>query len=316
MKKIALLFPGQGAQYVGMAKDLFEEYARVRALFEEASDTCDIDCRKLLFDSDEETLKQTENTQIAVTLANLSSFFALQEEGLPQNLTAAAGFSLGEYSALVASGIISTQKCFQLVRERGRIMRQQGENIIANRGAVGMAAVMGLSPESVESVLKLSGRSDVFCANYNSPTQVVISGLSAGIDVVEPQLQAAGARRVLRLKVSGPFHTPLLEEAGKEFAGLVAGINFQAPNCTLFSNVTGQAVSSGEEAKDLLIKQISSPVRWISIEQGIKDLLENDYLVIESGPGTVLCGLWKAAGFNQAYPAGKHEEVIQACSLL
>lgn len=315
-KKIAVLFPGQGAQYVGMAQDLFDGYPRVRDLFQEASDVVGIDCKHLLFKTDDEVLRQTENTQVAVTLANLSAFFALKEEGLTRELTAAAGFSLGEYAALVAAGLIDVQTCFQLVRERGRIMREQGERIIAERGPVGMAAVMGLSPESVESVLKISGRSDVFCANYNSPTQVVISGLSVGIDAVESELQAAGARRIFRLKVSGPFHTQLLEDAAKEFLQLITGINFRTPTCVLFSNVTGGMVNTPEEARDLLVSQISSPVRWMTIEQGIKALLGNNYLAIESGPGSVLCGLWKAAGFDQIYPAGKHEEIIQACSLL
>ncbi len=312
-----MLFPGQGAQYAGMAKDLFDEHASVRLLFEQASDATGTDCRKLMFESDDEALRQTENTQIAVTLANLSALCTLQEEGLSkQQITAAAGFSLGEYSALVASGVISSEICFHLVRERGRIMKEQGERIISSSGEAGMAAVIGLSPESVESVIKLAGRNDVFCANYNSPTQVVISGLASGIDAVESQLTSAGARRVLRLKVSGPFHTPLLEQAGEEFGHLLSGINFQAPTCALFSNVIGKAVSTGAEAKQLLAKQISHPVRWISIENEIKNILGESFIVIESGPGTTLCGLWKAMGFDQAYPAGKHEEVIQACSLL
>ncbi len=316
-KKIALLFPGQGAQYVGMAKDLFDEHACVRSLFEQASDITGIDCKKLMFESDDETLRQTENTQISVTLANLSALCSLEDEGLDNHeITAVAGFSLGEYSALVASGVINSQTCFHLVRERGRMMREQGERIISSLGQVSMAAVIGLSPESVESVINLAGRQDVFCANYNSPTQVVISGLAAGIEALKPQLTSAGARRILPLKVSGPFHTSLLNEAEQEFSQFLSGINFHAPTCALFSNVTGAAVSSAEEAKQLLARQICQPVRWINIENEIKNLLEDNFIVIESGPGTTLCGLWKAMGFNQAYPAGKHEEIIQACSLL
>ncbi|MGL4524075.1 MAG: ACP S-malonyltransferase [Spirochaetia bacterium] len=316
-KKAAVLFPGQGAQYVGMAKDLFDQYQCVKDLFQKTSQIIGMDSQKLLFESDDETLRKTENTQVAITLANLSAFFALKEEGLgSQQMAAVAGFSLGEYSALVASEVISAETCMSLVHQRGQIMQAQGEKIIAERGEVGMAAVVGLSPESVESVLKIVGRDDVFCANYNSPTQMVISGMAEGIDAVEASLKEAGARRVLRLKVSGPFHTPLLEPAGEAFSALLSSCNFQTPTCALFSNVSGDVVKSGEQAKELLSKQIFHPVAWISIEEKIKSLLAEDYLVIESGPGSVLCGLWKGMGFDQAYPAGKHEEIIQACSLL
>lgn len=293
-----LLFPGQGAQKPGMARDLYEKYSEVKELFKIAGDYSSFNAEKLLFESTEDELKETERTQVAITLANLASYEALKAEGLLEEVLGVAGFSLGEYAALKAAGVCNYEDIFTLVAERGRLMAKAGKQIIEARGAVAMAAVMGLSVQQVEEVVKSLGRDDVFCANYNSPTQLILSGLEAGINAAEPLLKEAGARRVMPLKVSGPFHTPLLNEAAAGFSEVLGKVTFNNPIIPIFSNVSGRQISSGEEARSLLAKQICNPVLWLAVEEGLKKLAAADTKVIECGPGNVLAGLWKAI-FNE-----------------
>jgi [acyl-carrier-protein] S-malonyltransferase len=294
-----ILFPGQGAQRVGMAHDFYKSYPSVQNLFKVAREQSGFDCVKLLFESNEAELKETEKTQVAVTLANLASYRALQENGLNEaNTLAVAGFSLGEYAALVAAKVCSEADIFTLVRERGRLMAKAGKAIIENEGEVGMAAIVGLSTNKVEEIVKAEGKNKVFCANYNAPNQTIISGLLAGIDKLEPMLKEAGARRVLKLNVSGPFHTPFLHKAGDEFAVTLSKITFNNPQTKLVSNVTGAIVTTGDEVKTLLQRQISSPVQWVACQQVLKTLALNDTVIAECGPGNVLSGLWKTL-FNE-----------------
>ncbi|NIZ40119.1 ACP S-malonyltransferase [Entomospira entomophila] len=290
--RIALVFAGQGAQHIGMAKELFDAYPSVRALFELASDVSKKDMRKLLFSSDEATLRETINTQPAVTLASISSLVALRLMGLrEENIAWVAGFSLGEYAALVAADVLTIEEIFSLVNERGRIMHQAGEEFKKNMGDPGMAAVIGLNSGQIRAIL--NDQDEVFIANYNAPEQVVISGLLRQIDRLEPLLKDAGARRVMKLSVSGPFHTPLLSNASLEFKAVVTGLRFASPKIPLYSNVSGGLMTSGAEIQAKMSEQISHPVLWQKI---ISDATErfSERVAVEIGPGNVLSGLMRA----------------------
>jgi [acyl-carrier-protein] S-malonyltransferase len=305
--KTVFLFPGQGAQYPGMGKDLWNSGAGVRELFELASDVTRIDMEKLLFEGNAEELGATDKTQAAVTLVNLAAAAVLRDRGIAPG--AAAGFSLGEYAALVSAGVISAEAVFSLVKFRGEVMERASRALDAPDGRPGMAAVMGLDFPDVRRALEDAGVEDVYTANYNSPSQTVISGTFAGLAKAEGVLKAAGARRCVRLKVSGPFHSPLLTSARREFEAELADYVFADPALPLYSNVTGKAVSSGEEARRLAGEQITSPVLWVDIERKIQ--AEGFQRVLEAGPGTVLAGLWKALYPEQPCLAAGSVEAIE-----
>ncbi len=286
--KTCFLFPGQGAQYPGMAKDFYETSKGVRELFKTASEASSMDLKTLLFESDEETLKQTKNTQIAIALAGAAAALSAKEHGIvPQG---AAGFSVGEWPALAEAGVISHYDMFRLVSERGRLMDEAG----AHSGGSTMSAVLYLSPEKIEQVIAEAGLTQCWIANYNSPSQCVISGTEKDIGIAEEKLRQAGAKRVIRLKVSGAFHSPLMHEAYEAFKDLVEAITFSDPTINLYSNVSGKRIESGAEAKKYASLQIISPVRWIDEEANIA--ADGFELCLETGPGTVLTGLWKASG--------------------
>lgn len=288
MKRI-FLFPGQGAQYPGMCKDFYEKSDLVKDLFKIANEVTGRDLKSLLFDGSPEDLKQTENTQIAVTLMNLSIRRYLIDNGIKAD--GAAGFSLGEFSAMVEAGILTEKQVLPLVIERGEIMgRVAKENPALAEGSA-MAAVIGMSSEEVSTGVE--DIKDAYAANFNAPTQTVISGTTAGIEAATAKLKEAGARRIIPLKVSGPFHTPLLDDAKKYFVEYISGMEFKDPIKPIYSNVTGKRVGSGVEAKELSGLQIISPVRWVDIEANI--LTEGFDSPIEVGPGKVLTGFWKSA---------------------
>lgn len=306
--KTAFLFPGQGAQYPNMAHDLFDASAAVRDLFALASDTTGIDTQKLLFEGTEEELKETVNTQVSVTLANLASAAVLADRGIIAQ--GAAGFSLGEYAALVEAGVLTAAQVFPLVKLRGEFMAQAAAQLDRSAGAPGMAAVIGLSPEKVDEALVQAAIPDLYGANYNSPTQVVISGTAAALQAGTELLKAAGARRVIALKVSGPFHSPLLAEAATALEHALLEVPFQNPQKALFSNVTGKLVTTGAEAKALAVRQVTAPVRWTTEEQALVDAGFDR--VFEVGPGAVLAGLWTS--FHDGTPclsAGKLDQIHQ-----
>lgn len=300
------LFPGQGAQYPGMCKPYYEASLHVRRLFDQASDLVHRDMAKLLFEGSEEELKETLNTQISITLANLACWQVLKDRGVEP--AACAGFSLGEFSALVVSGVLTVEEVFPLVSARGQLMAEAASRLDRSQGDPGMAAVMGLGPDAVLEAVRSLKRDDVFCANFNSPVQTVISGTAAGLAAAEEALKAAGAKRVIPLKVSGPFHSPLLAEASRAFRDVLKDYTFRDPKLVLFSNVTGQQVDNGQLAKELAAQQIISPVRWTDEMAGIRAL--NPDRILEVGPGTVLSGLWKAQFSDSVcYPVGKPEDL-------
>jgi len=305
MKKIAFLFPGQGAQYPGMGLDLLDVSPRARKVFETASDVLGLDMISLIRDSDAETLKRTDISQVVITAASLAAAAFLQEKGYTS--TACAGFSLGEYPALAHAGVISIEDCFFLTNERGkamqaainRIQQENGEgsaNVTFGADATvpGMAAVIGLSPEQVETFIaewKSKGNCDLYAANFNSPKQTVISGSAAALAEAETRFKDAGAKRIIRLQVAGPFHSPFMNEAAKVFEPVLEKIIFNDPQIILFSNVTGKQILSGKDAKKLAVLQITSPVRWLEEEASIA--ASGIDACFEAGPGKVLQGLWK-----------------------
>jgi [acyl-carrier-protein] S-malonyltransferase len=304
--KICFLFPGQGAQYPGMGKDLWEESAGVKELFEVASESTKIDVKKLLFSGSEQELKETDKTQIAVTLVNIASSMVLKEKGITAD--GCAGFSLGEYSALWEAGVLALRDIFPIVKARGELMERASRSLDGEQGKAGMTAIVGVSYEQALEILKKLGRDDVFLSNHTSPVQVVLGGTAKGLAYAEDAFDAAGFRRIIPLKVSGPFHTPLIKKAQDELRNLLQHYTYSDPVKPVYSNVTGQRIKSGSEARDLSVAQVVSPVKWVTEEENI--LKDGFGRFLEAGPGAVLKGLWKA--FTSEYPcatAGKLEEI-------
>jgi [acyl-carrier-protein] S-malonyltransferase len=306
-KKTVYLFPGQGAQYSGMAIDLLPSDA-VKKLFETASEIFGKDAKELL-NSDADTLKRTDVSQPAITLANLSAAVYLDEQGFTP--VACAGFSLGEYAALVSSGIIDAADCLRLVKARGEAMQKNADRLREEGGdaAPGMAAVVGLAPTQAEELIakwNADGLKDLYAANINSPKQLVVSGTAAALTEAETRFKEAGAKRVIRLQVAGPFHSPLMSDSVQAFAPVLEVVTFRDPSIPMYSNVTGKLISSGAEAKKLALAQITSPVRWL--EEQIAIAAINAEACLEVGPGKVLQGLWKDSlpegNETPCFPAG------------
>jgi [acyl-carrier-protein] S-malonyltransferase len=288
--KTCFLFPGQGAQYAGMAKDLWESSSRVKELFQSASDAVRMDMKNLLFDSSDEDLMATDKTQVAMTLACLCSSTILRERGITPD--ACAGFSLGEYAALCEAGVLSVSDVFPIVRARGELMEKAARGLDSKDGAPGMAAVLGLPALKTVSTVESLASSGVYPANYNSPVQVVVSGTAQGLAVAEKELKAAGAKRLVRLQVSGPFHSPLMAEARAAFDEALSSFAFSDPAIPVYSNVTGGRIGSGAEARALCGKQLVSMVRWVDVEEAV--IADGCERFFEAGPGTVLTGLLRA----------------------
>jgi [acyl-carrier-protein] S-malonyltransferase len=305
--KTCVLFPGQGAQSIGMGKDFYETSSRVRAMFEEASDASKIDLKALIFDGTEDELKQTRNTQVALALVDCAASACLHEHGIAPD--GAAGFSLGEWPALVEAGVLPFGQMIRLVAERGRLMDEAGKR----SGGSTMAAVLNLEPALIEAALKNAGIDDVWVANYNSPTQSVISGTESGMDKAEPAIKEAGAKRVIRLKVSGAFHSPIMRYAYDGFKEFLADASFANPARDFFSNVSGKKETDGAALKIMAAEQIISPVRWMDEEASI--LAAGYGQLLEAGPGTVLAGLWKSVSADIACRPCSTVDHIAAISL-
>ncbi|MBR7169201.1 MAG: ACP S-malonyltransferase [Alistipes sp.] len=277
MKK-AYVFPGQGAQYVGMGKDLYENNAEVRALFERANEVLGFRITDLMFAGTPEDLRQTKVTQPAVFLHSVALAKALQVTP-----DAVAGHSLGEFSALVVAGALSFEEGLKLVSKRAQAMQACCEAVPGM-----MAAVISLADAEVEQICQ-STEGVVVAANYNCPGQLVISGEKAAVEAACVRCKEAGARRALVLPVGGAFHSPLMEPAREELARAIAEAEFHTPICPIYQNVDAMPHTDPAEIKENLIAQLTAPVRWTQI---VERMVADDILdFTELGPGTVLQGL-------------------------
>ena len=278
----AYLFPGQGAQFVGMGKDLYLNSAEAKVMFEIANEILGFRITDLMFSGTDEDLRQTRVTQPAIFLHSVILAKTLGDDFKPEMT---AGHSLGEFSALVAAGALSFEDGLKLVYARAMAMQMACEAEPST-----MAAILGLEDAKVEEVL--AGISEVVVpANYNSPGQLVISGSIKGIEVACEQLKAAGAKRALTLKVGGAFHSPLMEPARLELAAAIKATEFNTPVCPVYQNVTGKPYTEPEEIRENLIAQLTSPVRWTQTIQNM--VADGATHFTEVGPGTVLQGLVK-----------------------
>jgi [acyl-carrier-protein] S-malonyltransferase len=292
----SFLYPGQGAQYPGMGRDLADHSQSVRDLFEEANRHAEFEVQKTLFEGTEEELKQTNITQVAITLVNLAASRVLYEHGIEADRY--AGFSLGEYAALVDAGVLDVRDVFPVVTTRGRVMEETSRTLDTAAGQAGMAAVLGLDFDVVSGTIEKHGIENLYPAIYNSPVQTVVSGTAEALSEAETVFKEAGAKRFIKLKVSGPFHCPLMSEARERFAEFLSGITFSDPAAPVYSNVTGRPVTSGEEARQLCLDQLVSTVIWTKEEEQM--VADGSPGFLEVGPGTVLGGLWKA--YRKAHP--------------
>lgn len=292
----SFLYPGQGAQYPGMGQDFFEHSAAVRTLFEEAQRHVDFDLKQVLFEGSEDQLKQTNITQVAITLVNLAASRVLTEHGVSADRH--AGFSLGEYAALVDAGVLDLSDVFRVVTTRGRLMEETSRTLDTSGGQAGMAAVLGLDFDTVCRTIEEHGVENLYPGIYNSPVQTVVSGTAEALAAAEPIFKEAGAKRFIRLKVSGPFHCPLMQEARQRFAEFLEDVTFSDPVNTVYSNVSARPIANGAEARQLCLDQLVSTVMWTrEQEQMVADGCSG---FVEVGPGTVLGGLWKA--YRKTHP--------------
>jgi [acyl-carrier-protein] S-malonyltransferase len=283
----AYVFPGQGAQFVGMGKDLYSKYAAAKELFEKANKILGFRITDLMFDGTDDDLKETNVTQPAIFLHSVILARMLKEDFKPDMV---AGHSLGEFSALVANKSLTFEDGLRLVQKRAQAMQKACETEPST-----MAAILGLEDAEVERILKEVDEV-VVPANYNSPGQLVISGTMAGIDQACEKLKNAGAKRALPLKVGGAFHSPLMEPARVELAKAIESTKFNRGICPIYQNVTAQPVNDPEIIKSNLIAQLTSPVRWTQMMKNM--IADGAKTIIEVGPGTVLQGLFKKVDRN------------------
>lgn len=283
---LAYIFPGQGSQYPGMGKNLVENFSVAKRIFEEADDALQFLISKLCFEGSVEDLQLTENTQPAIFTTSAAVFRTVQSEGFPVP-EFVAGHSLGEYSALFGASSLSLPDAVRTVRSRGRYMQ---EAVPVGTGA--MAAVIGAELKDIEAACEEAAQGKVCApANINSPNQVVIAGNAEAIDRAIELLKARGAKRVVKLNVSAPFHCALMEPAQERLAADLNAIQFQNLTTPLVTNVDAAVITNGTEARDALVRQVTAPVRWLeSVELLINEGVDT---FVELGPGKVLTGLMR-----------------------
>lgn len=309
MSKVAYLFPGQASQAVGMGKDLVDAFDESRALFEDARETLGLDLPRLCFEGPLEELTETRNAQPAILLHSLAVHAVLAAR-LDLRPAFVAGHSLGEFSAAAAAGALSVEDALRVVRRRGELMFAAGQEAPGT-----MAAVIGLDPDACVGACREAseaGPGTVVVANLNSPAQVVVSGDVEAVARAEATLKAAGAKRVLPLKVSGAFHSPLMEVVQGDFREFLAGIDFADPACPVVANVGARPVGEAAALREGFVEQLVSPVRWHEsiewlVEQGVTDF-------VELGPGNVLSNLgarsFRSASFHSTSDAEGVQKVL------
>ncbi len=282
---IALVFPGQGSQYIGMAKEFFDSFDFVKEIFEKGEKITGLPLKKLCFEGPFEELTETINLQTCITITNIACYEVLKSELEKKGITPSfvAGHSLGEYSALYAGKVLSLEDVLIAVKERGKLMDEEGK-----KSNSAMYAVIGFPLSELEKIVK-EAKDIVVISNYNSPKQFVISGKTPAVDEIAEKVKNAGAKRVVKLKVSAGFHSPLMKNAEAKFSQVLDSLSWNDPQIPFVSNVTGKEENSGNTIKELMKKQITSSVRWI-------DCVEYMYnkgvrVFVEVGPKKVLSGL-------------------------
>ncbi len=283
MSKVAIVFPGQGAQYVGMGQDIYNKYPEVKSVYEEASDALGYDMAELCFHSTEEKLQLTENTQPSILTTCIATYSLLEKKGIKADYF--AGLSLGEYTALVAAGSLKFSDAVNLVKLRGKYMQ---EEVPVGVGA--MAAIIGLNDEKVVEICQQASEKGIIePANFNCPKQVAVAGETAAVDYALELANQAGALKAVKLGVSAPFHTQMLVGAGEKLKVELDKIEVNDLKTPVVSNVTAEAYTKG--VKDLLVRQVSSPVQWT---KSVQYMIENGVdTFIEVGPGKTLSSFIK-----------------------
>ena len=286
MSKIAFIYPGQGAQKAGMGKDFYENSPLARDIYDQASECLELDMRAFCFEEND-LLDQTEYTQAAMVTTCLAMTAVLNEQGAEADVT--AGLSLGEYCAIAEAGAMDLLDAIRLVRVRGQLMQH---TVPTGEGA--MAAVLGMDADQIDAVIEPIA--NVTVANYNCPGQIVITGGTAGIEQASKTLKEAGAKRVVSLNVSGPFHSPMLRSAGEKLGKELSAVQLGELKIPYVTNVTAEYVTDSSEIRELLTRQVYSPVRW---EQSIRKMIAQDVdTFVEIGPGRTLTGFLRKIDRN------------------
>src|SRR5712691_2904740 len=281
MSKLAFLYPGQGSQHAGMGADLLQD-DEVSSLCDKCSSSADVDLRHLLTAANDDELRLTQNAQPALTFMGVGLTLLLARAGHKPD--AAAGHSVGEYGALAAAGAVDTQRVVKAVLERGKAMAEA-----APAGTGSMSAVLGLDAEAVE--VALAGMNDVWPANYNTPTQTVIAGTTAGLEAATAGLEAAGAKRVIPLNVSAAFHTPLMAPAAERLRAALDKVEWRSPRLPVMANLTGRPHQGGDRVPHVMEMQLRSPVRWAACIGSLVEMGCDTF--IEVGPKRALTGMMR-----------------------